>query len=871
MSVNKHIKEMSSKTHLIQSYVALVLAIVINVLFMVALSGIQSFSGLSKDLFVIVNLGVLGLLLLINILVLLQFRSRKPYYFYAVLIVMALALAAGAYGSFLIGRINNTVGEIIVNGNVTESVDLAVVVNTEADNPMTELNEVHGKTVGIIQESLNAEITHASMAEFEEKGIEAEFVEYTGYQEIILALLKNEIDSGILPKNYAYMFASEDEQNDYMAALSTIYEYSRIVEMENSVVGDVNVATDPITVLIIGMDESHSDVLMLATFNPLAFEVTYTSIARDSLVPICGNGKQKIAHSRNYGRACTIQTVEDLMDIKIDYFFEANFQGVVDMVDAVGGIDIWSTKEFVGQSASYNRGTYTVKIFEGFNFVNGEGALAFARERKAFSNGDFQRQLNQQQVITSFLTKLTEVRDVNTALAVLEAAGENVKTNIPLDVLVELFNLVLEKIDNSFEKGFDALKIKSSRVTGYSSQQYDGSLELMLYTYSLFNGSIEENRNLLVTNTDLENVKIPEITELKWSANWEYSSPTTYHEWFDEPRVSEPVPDLVGNWVGQNISSLKSWAAERNINLNIIYVDEDDQGYDSSLTNGTILTQDMPALRMTSKVSSMTVSVINVVPKVPDFTTMKLKDIKQVNWSNDYGFDVVIKYVKSHDASGHANENYVPNKVGAVASQNVPYGTKSDGTFTKVEIDVYDYPYVIVNLPKASDGLEAIKTWASTHLIDSETPIVYVEEKITHDQELDGTVVSVSAVLEQEPFVKTNGKLAVQLYKYEEEPSIAIPDFVGKLVSELTAWANTYGVIANGEESSTECAGNDISILEFSGVDGLSEIKPSVLYGKTVTYKYCKVPIPEPTPEVTPEPVPTPDSTESENTETPGE
>ena len=84
----------------------------------------------------------------------------------------------------------------------------------------------------------------------------------------------------------------------------------------------------------------------------------------------------------------------------------------------------------------------------------------------------------------------------------------------------------------------------------------------------------------------------------------------------------------------------------------------------------------------------------------------------------------------------------------------------------------------------------------------------------------------------------------------------------------MTAWANTYGVIANGTESSTECAGNDISILEFSGVDCLSEIKPSVLYGKTVTYKYCKVPTPEPT--VEPTPVPTPDSTEPENTETPG-
>lgn len=844
-----------------QAVFSVLMLAVVDAVYLVILAGIQSYSKLSQEIFIIVNLAALAVLLLLHIAVLFQFRGTRRNHFFAINALMVILLAAGITGAWLIVRVNETVGNIIVDGTVTESVELAVVVHRETEEG-DSLAELHEKRVGIIQETLNADIFAASKAEFEEQNVTSEFVEYEGYQDIILALLKDEIDAGILPANYASMFSSEDG-NDYMESLSSMYVYSREVQVESESVAGIDVTKDPFNVLVIGMDESHSDVLMLATFNPVAFEVTYTSIARDSLVPICGNAKQKIAHSRNYGRACTIQTVEDMMDIDIDFFFEANFFGVVDMVDAIGGIEIWSPKEFLAQTASYDRGTIGIKIFEGFNFVDGQGALAFARERKAFQNGDFQRQLNQQQVITSFLTKLTEIRDVNVALNVLEAAGENVKTNIPLDMMVDLFNLVLNKISNSYAQDFSALKIKTSRVTGYNSKQYDGGLELMLYTYTPYKGSIAENRNFLVSNLEPENQEIQKLDEFKWSANWIYDTPVYFHEWFDEERVSEPVPDLVGDWVGSSITKLKSWAAERNIKLNIQYVEEGQEGFDPNLSNGTILSQDKPALRMTSKVSEMTVSVILIVPKVPDFTQMTLKEIREVNWQNDYGFEVVYTYIKSHNEKGEANPDYVKESVGKVASQSVEPETKSDGTFTKVEVRVYDYPYVTDTLPSAADGLEAIKTWASEKLVDSEESVVYVEEKITHDQELDGKVAAVSPVLKGEPFVKTNGALSVQLYKYEEEPSIDVPAFVGMTVDELKNWAAQYGVVLNGTEDASECGlDRPVTVLTFSGLDGIVSIKPSELEGKSVNYSYCKVTI-APTPEPTVEPGTDTGSTES--------
>ena len=102
------------------------------------------------------------------------------------------------------------------------------------------------------------------------------------------------------------------------------------------------------------------------------------SCQTDSYVPIAcysGNSSDKINHARTRSRQCTIDTVEDLMDINIDFYFESNFAGLVDMVDAVGGIIIDNPYKFVGQESD-NRGKYTIWVPAGVNRRNGEPALA---------------------------------------------------------------------------------------------------------------------------------------------------------------------------------------------------------------------------------------------------------------------------------------------------------------------------------------------------------------------------------------------------------------------------------------------------------------------------------------------------------------
>jgi LCP family protein required for cell wall assembly len=168
------------------------------------------------------------------------------------------------------------------------------------------------------------------------------------------------------------------------------------------------------------------------SINPISMKITMSSIARDSYVPITcyNNGSSKINAAHSVSRDCLISTVQQLTGVSIDYYIDTNFQGVVDVVNALGGIVVNSPLEFVGQTASSVRGTKTVWVPAGDNvLLNGDQALAFARERYAFQTGDFARQEHQQQVIKAIIRTIMRTRDINTFLKVVQAFGDNVTTN----------------------------------------------------------------------------------------------------------------------------------------------------------------------------------------------------------------------------------------------------------------------------------------------------------------------------------------------------------------------------------------------------------------------------------------------------------
>jgi len=191
---------------------------------------------------------------------------------------------------------------------------------------------------------------------------------------------------------------------------------------------------DPFSVLMLGVDEregdsGRSDTMIVLTVNPNNNSVKMLSIPRDTRTEIIGRGTQdKINHAYAFGGIpMSIDTVENFLDIPIDYYIEVNMKGFTDMVDAVGGVKVKNDLDFTQDGYHFAKGELT---------LNGKKALSYTRMRKQDPRGDFGRQTRQRQIIEGVLkegaslSSLTKFSDIFTVL------GKNVKTNLTFDQMV---------------------------------------------------------------------------------------------------------------------------------------------------------------------------------------------------------------------------------------------------------------------------------------------------------------------------------------------------------------------------------------------------------------------------------------------------
>lgn len=211
-------------------------------------------------------------------------------------------------------------------------------------------------------------------------------------------------------------------------------------------------------VYISGIDTSgnitnvaRSDANILATINTNTHEVLLTSIPRDYYVTLHSYGaKDKLTHSGIYGINETVSTVEDLLDVDINYYVRVNFTTVIKLVDTLGGVDVYSDYDFTAQGYSFKKG---------YNHVNGTQALAFSRERHSFANGDNQRVKNQQHVIEAIIKKVLNSNTILTKYtSILDSLEGSFQTNIKQD---EISSLVREQLNN-----MSSWKITTNSLTG---------------------------------------------------------------------------------------------------------------------------------------------------------------------------------------------------------------------------------------------------------------------------------------------------------------------------------------------------------------------------------------------------------------------
>ncbi|MCP3740138.1 LytR family transcriptional regulator [Rossellomorea sp. BNER] len=193
---------------------------------------------------------------------------------------------------------------------------------------------------------------------------------------------------------------------------------------------------DPFSVLLLGVDErendtGRSDSMIVLTVNPEHQSVKMLSIPRDTLTEIIGKGiKDKINHAYAFGGVgMSMDTVENLLDIPIDYYVQINMDGFEDIVNSVGGVTVNNDLNFSYQGYNFPEGELT---------LSGKEALAFSRMRKEDPRGDFGRQLRQREVIQGVIQEGASLSSLWNFDNIFKALGNNVKTNLTFEEMVDI-------------------------------------------------------------------------------------------------------------------------------------------------------------------------------------------------------------------------------------------------------------------------------------------------------------------------------------------------------------------------------------------------------------------------------------------------
>ena len=316
-----------------------------------------------------------------------------------------------------------------------ERYDVYVLENSSYN----KLEDLKGKKVGLYQSS-NSE---KACSELKNK-IDFEIIEYTDVEKMFESLNNDEINAIIISSSVKNLL--DTELNDINIKIKSIYNFKISIE-KNDIVKVVNVTNTPFNVYIAGGDgygsidyTFNTDVNMVATINPTTRKILLTSIPRDYYVNLVGQGPNaydKLTHAGYYGIEESVKTVEKLLDTDINYYVKVNFSTIVGIVDAIGGVDVYSDISFTTSDGSYT-------FEEGYNYMDGTKALRFARERKVFVTGDVQRIKNQQRVLEAVIKKVSS----STALIsnydqILNSVSENLDTNMPSKDISRLVKMQL--------------------------------------------------------------------------------------------------------------------------------------------------------------------------------------------------------------------------------------------------------------------------------------------------------------------------------------------------------------------------------------------------------------------------------------------
>ena len=409
---------------------------------------LKLFDIIPNNYFTIILIVLIILSIILNFFLIFKFKNKvlKAIKIFLT-IITAILIVAYSFGIYYLNKTMNLFDNIsVIKEEVTNY--YIVVLDTSIYNEPSDLYgkslAYYEKTDSLVLDSLKLDLKYdieKDMTKLKEK------------------LYNHEVEAILISDIIKNKYEEDDESfTNNIRILKTI-EIKKSIE---DITKRVSIKNTPFNVLISGIDTygdinqtSRNDVNIVATVNPNTNEILLTSIPRDYYVQLHGTTgyKDKLTHASYYGINMAVETIEDILDIDINYYIKVNFTTVVDLVNKIGGVDVYAD-----QSVQIG----SCKINEGYNHLDGTCALAFSRERHSYIDGDRHRGRNQQEVIRAIFTKLSSSSTILTEYSdILNTLDGKFATNMDTKEITSYIKYELNDLKD--------YTIKNTQLDGYGS------------------------------------------------------------------------------------------------------------------------------------------------------------------------------------------------------------------------------------------------------------------------------------------------------------------------------------------------------------------------------------------------------------------
>lgn len=549
-------------------------------------------------------------------------KKRIPYIILSLIYIIIL-LVLGLVISFFYSKLGS-----LNKDNVSYTTYLVV----RSDDKANDINDIKKYTIGMIDDKNLPDGYTISKNIINEYKLEDDntIEKFSDYNSIISKLYKKEIQAAFLPSNYVETLSSQGYEN-IGSETKVIYKKTmsfKKTKLNSHVKSNGGDLTKPFSILLMGVDTTeevlnpkeaaHGDTLILVTFDPKTLNTTMLSIPRDSYVPIAcwkNKAKNKITHAAMYGDKCTISTIEEFLDVKIDYYAKINFKGFTKLVDAVGGVKINVEKSLCTDNSNREK---VVCVNPGEQILDGEHALVYARNRKQLVDGDFGRNKHQQEVVLAIIDKIKEIRDVSKFNQILNTISNSMDTNLTPSQMLSFYNVLKDMIStNSSSNKAKLINVEQLKIVGTNQMIFDERANMKLWNFIPNPLSVKDDTNAMKSNLGL--IPHKEITTFKFSLAHPYEKEVIG----SGPYRSVSGYSLLPSFIGLSKGAAKTRAQQYGINLSF------------TGGNGNVVSQNYPEGKRIDLISGNVVLTLSkTADDLEENTKDKNKDNKDIEKNN---------------------------------------------------------------------------------------------------------------------------------------------------------------------------------------------------------------------------------------------